>query len=53
MAGTRMRVADILEEWASGAIEKDQIRDFQDIAAEDVRAALRCAAANQPMAIAE
>ncbi|HEX8443889.1 MAG TPA: DUF433 domain-containing protein [Allosphingosinicella sp.] len=54
IAGTRMRVTDILEALASGASEQELVRDFPYISAEDVRAALRYAAsaANHPVAIA-
>ena len=54
IAGTRMRVTDILEALASGATEQEIVRDFPYISAEDVRAALRYAAsaANHPVAIA-
>ena len=55
IAGTRMRVTDILEALASGATEQEIVRDFPYIAAEDVRAALRCAAsaANHPVSFAD
>jgi len=46
IGGTLMRVTDILEALASGASEQDIARDFPYIAVEDVRAALRYAAAN-------
>ena len=54
IAGTRMRVTDILEALASGATEQVIVRDFPYISAEDVRAALHYAAsaANHPVAIA-
>lgn len=54
IAGTRMRVSDILEALASGATEQEIVRDFPYIAAEDVRSALRYAAsaANHPVSIA-
>jgi uncharacterized protein (DUF433 family) len=54
VAGTRMRVSDVLEALASGATEAEIVRDFPYIVAEDVRAALRYAAdaASHPVSIA-
>jgi uncharacterized protein (DUF433 family) len=40
IAGTRMRVTDILEALASGASEEELVRDFPYLSAEDVRACL-------------
>ncbi|HEY0412381.1 MAG TPA: DUF433 domain-containing protein [Allosphingosinicella sp.] len=45
VAGTRMRVSDILEALASGATEAEIVSDFPYIAVEDVRACLAFAAA--------
>ena len=54
IAGTRMRVTDLLEALASGASEEEILRDFPYIVAEDVRAALRYAASasDHPIATA-
>jgi len=45
VAGTRMRVSDILEALASGVTEAELLADFPYVSAEDVRACLRFAAA--------
>ena len=54
IAGTRMRVSDILEALAAGATEQEIVGDFPYISLEDVRAALRYAAsaADHPIATA-
>ena len=45
MAGTRMRVSDILEMLAGGASEAEIVGDFPYLTVEDIRAALAYAAA--------
>jgi uncharacterized protein (DUF433 family) len=54
VAGTRMRVTDILEMLASGANEEEIVRDFPYIKVEDIRACLAYAAgaADHPIATA-
>jgi uncharacterized protein (DUF433 family) len=54
VAGTRMRVTDILEMLASGASADEIVRDFPYIKVEDVRACLAYAAgaADHPIATA-
>ena len=54
IAGTRMRVSDILEALAAGASEPEVVQDFPYLTADDVRAALRyaAAAADHPIATA-
>jgi uncharacterized protein (DUF433 family) len=54
IAGTRLRVSDILEALGSGASEAELLQDFPYLSAEDVRAALRYAAsaADHPIATA-
>jgi uncharacterized protein (DUF433 family) len=44
VAGTRMRVQDILEALADGATEAEILEDFDYISAEDIRACLAYAA---------
>jgi uncharacterized protein (DUF433 family) len=44
VAGTRMRVSDILEMLAGGATEIEILQDFDYIKAEDIRACLAYAA---------
>jgi uncharacterized protein (DUF433 family) len=44
VAGTRMRVSDILEMLAGGATEAEILADFDYIKAEDIRACLAYAA---------
>ena len=44
VAGTRMRVSDILEMLADGASEAEILRDFEYISIEDIRACLAFAA---------
>ncbi|CAN5256452.1 hypothetical protein BH10PSE14_BH10PSE14_10410 [soil metagenome] len=46
MAGTRVRVTDILEMLAGGASTAEIVTDFPYLAEEDVRAALSYAAAS-------
>lgn len=45
IAGTRMRVTDILEALASGVSEEELVRDFPYVKLEDIRACLAYAAA--------
>ena len=54
VAGTRMRVSDILEMLAGGADEAEIVADFPYVKAEDVRACLAYAAsvADHPVVIA-
>ncbi len=54
VAGTRMRVSDILDILASGTAEDEILADFPYIAREDVRACLRYAAhaSDHPVVIA-
>ncbi len=54
VAGTRMRVTDILEILASGASADEIVRDFPYIKVEDIRACLAYAAgaADHPIATA-
>ncbi len=54
IAGTRMRVTDILEMLASGASESQIVTDFPYVKLEDVRACLAyaAAAADHPIATA-
>ena len=54
IAGTRLRVSDILEALGSGATEAELLQDFPYLSAQDVRAALRYAAsaADHPIATA-
>jgi uncharacterized protein (DUF433 family) len=54
IAGTRMRVTDILEMLASGASADEIVRDFPYIKVEDIRACLAYAAgaADHPIATA-
>ena len=54
IAGTRVRVTDILEMLAGGASTEEIAGDFPYLKAEDVRAALRYAAAmaDHPVVIA-
>lgn len=54
VAGTRMRVSDILDMLADGASETEIVADFPYIAAEDVRACLTFAAkaADHPVVLA-
>lgn len=42
--GTRITVSDILEYLAGGMSQEEILRDFPDLVAEDLRAALRFAA---------
>jgi uncharacterized protein (DUF433 family) len=44
IAGTRMRVTDILEALASGVSEEEIVRDFPYVKLEDIRACLAYAA---------
>ncbi|TMJ17410.1 MAG: DUF433 domain-containing protein [Alphaproteobacteria bacterium] len=44
IAGTRMRVTDILEALASGVSEKEIVQDFPYVKLEDIRACLAYAA---------
>ena len=44
IAGTRMRVSDVLEMLASGASEAEIVQDFPYVAASDVRSCLAYAA---------
>jgi len=46
VAGTRMRVSDILEALAGGATEAEIVADFPYIKVEDIRACLAYAAAS-------
>jgi uncharacterized protein (DUF433 family) len=48
VAGTRVRVADILAMLAGGASEADVLADFPYLKAEDVRASLAYAAQATP-----
>ena len=54
IAGTRVRVADVLEMLAGGASEVEIKQDFPYLAQEDIRAALIYAAAqtDHPVAVA-
>lgn len=54
VAGTRLRVTDVLDMLAGGASEAEILADFPYILAEDVRACLRYAAhaADHPVVIA-
>jgi uncharacterized protein (DUF433 family) len=54
VAGTRMRVTDVLEMLASGATAEEIVRDFPYINIEDIRACLAYAAgaADHPIATA-
>ena len=54
VAGTRLRVTDILEMLAGGAAEAEILTDFPYVTAEDVRACLAYAAsvADHPVVIA-
>lgn len=54
IAGTRVRVVDILEMLAGGATEAEIAKDFPYLGPEDVRAALAYAAAltDHPVALA-
>lgn len=47
VAGTRMRVTDILEALASGVSEEEIVRDFPYVTLEDIRACLAFAAVPQ------
>jgi uncharacterized protein (DUF433 family) len=55
IAGTRMRVTDILEALAQGASEAEILSDFPYLEGEDLRASLACAAsiADHPVTIAD
>ncbi|HEX8667927.1 MAG TPA: DUF433 domain-containing protein [Allosphingosinicella sp.] len=46
VAGTRVRVSDVLEMLAGGATEAEIVADFPYLTAEDVRACLAYAAAS-------
>ncbi|MFM9977314.1 MAG: DUF433 domain-containing protein [Sphingomonadaceae bacterium] len=54
VAGTRVRVVDVLEMLAGGATESDIVRDFPYLEAADVRACLIYAAtmADHPVVLA-
>ena len=54
IAGTRVRVTDILEMLAGGATAAEIVSDFPYVAEEDVRAALayRAAQADHPVVLA-
>ncbi len=54
VAGTRVRVVDVLEILANGATEIEIVRDFPYLAAADVRACLAYAAtmADHPVVLA-
>jgi len=54
VAGTRLRVSDILDMLAGGAAEGEIIEDFPYLVSEDVRACLSYAAhaADHPVVIA-
>ena len=54
VAGTRVRVTDVLEMLASGAGEAEIVRDFPYLVVEDIRACLAYAAgaADHPIATA-
>jgi uncharacterized protein (DUF433 family) len=54
VAGTRMRVQDVLEMMAGGATEAEIAEDFPYVSREDVRAVLAYAAAmaNHPVVLA-
>ncbi|KQR83242.1 DUF433 domain-containing protein [Sphingomonas sp. Leaf343] len=54
IAGTRMRVSDILEMLAGGATETEIVADFSYISEADIRACLSFAAhaANHPIVMA-
>jgi uncharacterized protein (DUF433 family) len=55
IAGTRMRVTDILEALASGATEAELVADFPYVTLEDIRACLAyaAAAADHPVVTAD
>jgi uncharacterized protein (DUF433 family) len=54
VAGTRIRVSDILEMLAEGASEAEIVADYPYVALEDIRACLAYAAsaANHPIVLA-
>ena len=54
IAGTRMRVSDVLEALASGASQSEILADFPYLSAEDIRGALAYAAhaSGHPIVIA-
>jgi uncharacterized protein (DUF433 family) len=54
VAGTRVRVSDVLEMLAEGACEADIVADYPYIAREDIRACLAYAAsvADHPIVLA-